>query len=124
MGGRGGDEAVAAGLKATVVIPAVRCGATKRNGQPCGAWGLRGSDPSRCRKHGGDLPVVKAKAARNVELAKIELSKLASPIVQAWANGLTDPDINVRLTAAREAARYVFDARLQVNVEGVVRVGG
>lgn len=43
--------------------PEERCGAKKRNGEPCPSWPVRGS--SRCRMHGGTSPGAPKGSARN-----------------------------------------------------------
>lgn len=46
----------------------MKCSARKSNGEPCGAWAIRGG--TVCRVHGGSAPAVKAAAARRLEEAK------------------------------------------------------
>lgn len=49
------------------VLPAVRCTARKRNGEPCKAMAARGANV--CRVHGGSAPQVKAAAQRRLQNA-------------------------------------------------------
>jgi hypothetical protein len=49
------------------VLPAVRCTARKRNGEPCRAMAARGAHV--CRVHGGSAPQVKAAAKRRLDQA-------------------------------------------------------
>ena len=49
------------------LLPAVRCTARKRNGEPCRAMAARGANV--CRVHGGSAPQVKAAAKRRLEQA-------------------------------------------------------
>lgn len=49
------------------VLPAVRCTARKRNGEPCKAMAARGANV--CRVHGGSAPQVKAAAKRRLDQA-------------------------------------------------------
>lgn len=49
------------------VLPAVRCTARKRNGEPCKAMAARGA--TVCRVHGGSAPQVKATAKRRLDQA-------------------------------------------------------
>src|SRR5438067_789094 len=49
------------------VLPAVRCTARKRNGEPCKAMAARGANV--CRVHGGSAPQVKAAAQRRLHQA-------------------------------------------------------
>jgi hypothetical protein len=49
--------------------PSIRCTKKKHStGKPCGRWAIRGS--TVCPSHGGSIPAVKAKAAKNVEIAQ------------------------------------------------------
>lgn len=47
-------------------LKADRCTAKKRDGTPCKMWAIRGGTVCRC--HGGQLPVVRAAAARRVAI--------------------------------------------------------
>ena len=49
------------------LLPAVKCTARKRNGEPCRAMAARGA--TVCRVHGGSAPQVKAAAKRRLEQA-------------------------------------------------------
>ena len=79
------------------VLPAVRCTARKRNGEPCKAMAARGA--TVCRVHGGSAPQVKAAAQRRLQNA-------ADALVQrllgfALDDGDTPPA--VALAAIRDA---------------------
>jgi hypothetical protein len=47
----------------------VRCTATRRNGEPCRSWAIRGGNV--CRKHGGGAPQVRAKANRRLRAKEL-----------------------------------------------------
>lgn len=48
---------------------AVKCSATKSNGEPCQKWAIKGG--TVCPSHGASLPVVKKKAAERWERAQV-----------------------------------------------------
>lgn len=82
-------------------LPSVKCTATKRDGNPCGAWSLAGA--TVCLKHGGHLPNVKTaieerKAAARLLL--IDASGDAAETIEYLARFATQE--NVRLAAAKE----------------------
>ncbi len=62
------------------------CTATTNKGQPCRGPARKGA--TVCRKHGGSLPEVKAKAARNVRDA---IGDLVDPVLAAFGVMLEDP---------------------------------
>ena len=59
------------------------CTATTNKGQPCRGPALIGA--TVCRKHGGQLPEVKAKSAR------IRLEELVDPVIVEWRTLLLSP---------------------------------
>src|SRR5215217_1927828 len=82
-------------------LPSVKCTATKRDGNPCGAWSLAGA--TVCLKHGGHLPNVKTaieerKAAARLKL--IDSSGDAADTIAYLMQFATQE--NVRLAAAKE----------------------
>lgn len=56
-------------------LPSVKCTATKRDGNPCGAWSVAGV--TVCLKHGGNLPNVKKAAEARKEAARLKLIDMA-----------------------------------------------
>ncbi len=59
------------------------CTATTNKGEPCRGPALIGA--TVCRKHGGQLPEVKAKAARTV------IAELVDPVLLAFRDMLQNP---------------------------------
>lgn len=59
------------------------CTATTNKGQPCRGPAIKGA--TVCRKHGGSLPRVKAKAARTV------IAELVDPVLLEFRDMLQDP---------------------------------
>ena len=59
------------------------CTATTNKGNPCRGPALKGA--TVCRKHGGSLPRVKAKAARTV------IAELVDPVLLAFRDMLQNP---------------------------------
>ena len=80
------------------LLPAVKCTARKRNGEPCRAMAARGANV--CRVHGGSAPQVKAAAQRRIanalEAAATRLlgfafdDGVADAIALAAVNGILD----------------------------------
>jgi len=62
------------------------CTATTNKGEPCRGPARKGA--TVCRKHGGSLPEVKAKAARNVREA---IGDLVDPVLAKFRDMLEDP---------------------------------
>lgn len=62
------------------------CTATTNKGEPCRGPARKGA--TVCRKHGGQLPEVKAKAARNV---RESISDLVDPVLVKFQEMLQDP---------------------------------
>lgn len=79
--------------------PAVKCGATRSNGEPCGRWAVRGGD--RCPVHGASLPSVRAAYARRVDEARMRIVTLADPALDTLERALTDKDSGVAVRAAQ-----------------------
>jgi hypothetical protein len=93
------------------VLPAVRCTARKRNGEPCRAMAARGA--SVCRVHGGSAPQVKAAALRRLDQAA---DVLVQRLLQFALDGNVDD--NVALRAIRDALdRAGLAAKTEVAVE-------
>lgn len=66
-----------------------RCQSKKRDGSPCKLWAIKGG--LVCQKHGGNLPVVKKKAAKRFAEEQVtnELAKLAEAgILQPAGQGI------------------------------------
>jgi hypothetical protein len=49
-----------------------RCAARKRDGSPCQAWAVRGSDPPRCSSHRGGAPSRETLSHTSSDAATIE----------------------------------------------------
>jgi hypothetical protein len=79
--------------------PAVKCGATRSNGEPCGRWAVRGGD--RCPVHGAQLPSVRAAYARRVDEARMRIVTLADPALDTLERALADEDTAVAVRAAQ-----------------------
>lgn len=79
--------------------PAVRCGGTRSDREPCGRWAVRGGD--RCPMHGAQLPSVRAAYARRVKEARLRIITLADPALDTLERALTDKDSAVALRAAQ-----------------------
>jgi len=98
-------------------LPSIRCQHIKKDGNRCGAWGLKGTD-GRCLRHGGNLPAVKAAAATRVERARLMMmgsTMEAYDVLQA----LMQPGIaeGIRLKAATEILdRAGLKAGQEINV--------
>lgn len=77
---------------------AVHCTGTKKNGEPCGGFAIRGG--TVCNKHGGQLPVVKlAASARIRRLLEPAIDVIAAALVM---NGVPD---KTQMQAARMVLR-------------------
>jgi len=88
----------------------VRCGAKTKAGTPCKQWAIQGG--TRCRKHGGAAPQVRAKAEVRAE-------------VMRWGLGdaTVDPgEVLLRLVAqsAARAARYADELEKAVEEHGFI----
>ena len=62
------------------------CTGTTNKGEPCRGPAIKGA--TICRKHGGQLPEVKAKAARNV---RESISELVDPVLAEFRDMLQNP---------------------------------
>jgi len=93
------------------VLPAVKCTARKRNGEPCKAMAARGANV--CRVHGGSAPQVKKAARRRLDNAADALT--ARLLGFALDNGVPDA---IALAAIRDALdRAGMSAKTAVEVE-------
>lgn len=93
------------------VLPAVKCTARKRNGEPCRAMAARGANV--CRVHGGSAPQVKAAARRRLDNAADALT--ARLLGFALDNGVPDA---IALAAIRDALdRAGMSAKTAVDIE-------
>jgi hypothetical protein len=79
--------------------PAVKCWATRSDGEPCGRWAVRGGD--RCPVHGANPPSVRAAYARRVDEARMRIVTLADPALDALERALTGKDTAVAMRAAQ-----------------------
>ena len=82
-------------LTASNSLEPVRCGARRRNGEPCRKWPLAGTN--RCRLHGGASPQAQARARERIiaatDVAAGRLIEFMNDKKVPWA---------VRLAAARD----------------------
>ena len=63
-------------------VPVMRCTGTARTtGERCKKWGLRGTHPAKCVKHGGQLPSVRAHAEAVVESSRMRLYSMTDEAV-------------------------------------------
>ncbi len=85
--------------------PAVGCTAPRSDGEPCRRLAIRGGRV--CVVHGGRLPTVREAAKSNVEAARLRVLGLVDPALDAIEKALTDPDVDIRLKAAREVLERV-----------------
>ncbi len=85
--------------------PAVGCTAPRSDGEPCRRLAIRGGRV--CVVHGGRLPIVREAAKSNVEAARLRVLGLVDPALDAIEKALTDPDVDIRLKAAREVLERV-----------------
>jgi hypothetical protein len=87
------------GTKTRDWLPAVKCGATRSNGEPCGRWAVRGGD--RWPVHGAQLPSVREAYARRVDEAGMRIVTLADPALDTLERALADKDTAVAVRAAQ-----------------------
>lgn len=98
-------------LTASSSLEPVRCGARRRNGEPCRKWPLAGTN--RCRLHGGASPQAQARARERIiaatDVAAGRLIEFMNDKKVPWA---------VRLAAARDLLdRGGVTAKTVVEVE-------
>ncbi len=88
------------------------CTATTNKGQPCRGPAIKNA--TVCRKHGGQLPEVKAKAART------RLEELVDPVIVEWRSILESPKTSpaVKVLLGKHILDYA-GYRPVVRVEGV-----
>lgn len=93
------------GWKPTAAEPlsVYRCTMTKRDGTQCQKWGVRGTIPALCTKHGAQLPSVRKAAEERVAIARVLMQ---SETVYAFdvLQQLMQPGVaeGIRLKAATE----------------------
>lgn len=108
------------GWKPTAAAPlsVYRCTMTKRDGTQCQKWGVRGTIPALCTKHGAQLPSVRKAAEERVAIARVLMQ---SETVYAFdvLQQLMRPGVaeGIRLKAATEVLdRAGLKAGMEVNV--------
>jgi len=98
-------------------VPVVRCTATKRDGERCGRWSIRGG--TVCKVHGGQLPNVIDHANAVVESARLRIYGMADDAAEVM-NELIQPGIPdaLRLKAAESILnRAGLKDSVDINVE-------
>src|SRR3954447_6857718 len=100
--------------------PAVKCGASRSDGAPCGRWAGRGGH--RCPVHGANLPSVKAAYQRRVDEARMRIVTLADPALDTLERALADKDSGVAVRAAQAVLDRVVP-KPQAGVSVVVGLG-
>lgn len=104
--------------------PAVGCTAPRSDGEPCRRLAIRGGRV--CVVHGGRLPTVREAAKSNVEAVRLRVLGIVDPALDAIEKALTDPDVDIRLKAAREVLDRVVPRHgsLSVTVASVSETPG
>lgn len=97
--------------------PIYRCGAKRRNGEPCTQVKMKGG--ARCRMHGGQTPQVKRAAA-----ARLAQAKAGRAVARLGLAPVDDPVGELRSLAAealgvKEFFRQRVDALRELRYEGV-----
>jgi hypothetical protein len=101
----------------TEPVPVVRCTHTKRDGNRCNRWSVRGI--TVCIVHGGKSPTMQKQAATIVEAARLKILGLADEAVDVL-DDLIKPGTNdaIRLKAAQDILdRAGIKGTIDVNVE-------
>jgi hypothetical protein len=81
----------------------VPCKATRKNGDPCKKWAIRGGEV--CEMHGGSAPQVREAAERRIEEARGQVVNLLPEAVVRLREMLRSPHHGVAIRAIKE----VFD---------------
>lgn len=71
-----------------------------RVGEQCKKWAIRGA--TVCSKHGGQLPTVKAAAARRIDEARAKVLDLVDPAIKRLAELVDSEDDGVALRAVAQ----------------------
>ena len=78
----------------------MQCKAHTRSGAACKSGAIKGA--TVCRMHGGGSPLVKAKAAERLALAREKLYGLVDPAIDKLGELVSDDLSNVALRACRD----------------------
>ena len=119
------NSATPLGWKATweKPVPVQQCTMIKKDGTQCKKWGVRGTTPAVCTKHGAQLPAVRKAAEARVAEARTRMMGVTPDMFEILLD-LTKPGVSegVRLKAATEImdrAGLKPGMELNVTVENV-----